>query len=333
MPCTWLIYALGGGLGHLQRGLSLARAGVRLGRTPILLTNSPWWNQDFSKAPWAAGVCLEVIPPEWKAGDCREQVSTMLGKHSGATLIVDTFPRGLGGDLVDLVVQHEGPRVLIHRDIHPDYWTRYSCHKAVEAYDLVLLPGEGGELLSSDVPAFGTTPWLLLDDTELLDPVAARTFLKAPPVDVPLGLLAHAGRPGEMQEFSTVWESLKQWNPRMHWMQVGPESASEPPVWPLLQALRGVDLLIGGGGYHTVHECRATQVPFLGIPLPRLYDRQALRLRNEERVQCPAHLVARLQAQWPGGLPPVMTREVPAYTNGVHAAARRIVEMELNRGA
>ena len=39
----WLIYALGGGLGHLSRAIALARVAARAaGRTIRVLTNSPF---------------------------------------------------------------------------------------------------------------------------------------------------------------------------------------------------------------------------------------------------------------------------------------------------
>ena len=38
----WLIYALGGGMGHLHRALALARAAARQNIATCVLTNSPF---------------------------------------------------------------------------------------------------------------------------------------------------------------------------------------------------------------------------------------------------------------------------------------------------
>jgi predicted glycosyltransferase len=47
--------------------------------------------------------------------------------------------------------------------------------------------------------------------------------------------------------------------------------------WPAMDLLPSADVVVGGAGYNTVHECAACQVPLVARPWPRLYDRQGLR--------------------------------------------------------
>jgi hypothetical protein len=42
--------------------------------------------------------------------------------------------------------------------------------------------------------------------------------------------------------------------------------------YPAMDLLAQADLVISGGGYNTVHECLALNVPLVAIPWPRLYD-------------------------------------------------------------
>ncbi|MFP2926409.1 hypothetical protein ACLESO_14555, partial [Pyxidicoccus sp. 3LG] len=64
-------------------------------------------------------------------------------------------------------------------------------------------------------------------------------------------------------------------------------------VWPALAVLPGVDVLVGAGGYNTVQEARVTGTPFVALARPRLYDRQALRLRPGELARSVEELEAR----------------------------------------
>jgi UDP-N-acetylglucosamine:LPS N-acetylglucosamine transferase len=47
--------------------------------------------------------------------------------------------------------------------------------------------------------------------------------------------------------------------------------------WPAMELLTSTDVVVGGAGYNTVHECAACQVPLVAHAWPRLYDRQRLR--------------------------------------------------------
>ena len=103
------------------------------------------------------------------------------------------------------------------------------------------------------------------------------------------------------------------------------QSAENPVtlhLWPLLQAIRGVDVVIGSGGYNTVNECVATRTPLIGIAQQRLYDRQELRLRSCNFLVKPESLTARLDEFL--NTTPLGNRNAPVYENGVHEAVELI---------
>ena len=91
-------------------------------------------------------------------------------------LVVDTFPRGLGGELAPLLPGSRRRKVLVHRDLHPDYVERFGLGRPVDTFDRLLLPGESAPL-AHHPRAMHTPPWLLLEAHELLDVPAARRAL------------------------------------------------------------------------------------------------------------------------------------------------------------
>jgi len=49
--------------------------------------------------------------------------------------------------------------------------------------------------------------------------------------------------------------------------------------WPAIELMPGASVVVGGGGYNTVYESIACEVPLVCRPWPRMYDRQELRAR------------------------------------------------------
>src|SRR4051794_34810227 len=89
----WLIYALGGGLGHLTRAVALARAAQRIGRSVRVLTNSPFARafrfEDLLHAPSS----LVRIDPGLGRDSVADVIRSELAAREFDVLIVDTFPR------------------------------------------------------------------------------------------------------------------------------------------------------------------------------------------------------------------------------------------------
>ena len=233
----WLIYALGGGWGHLSRACALARV-VCPAR---ILSNSP------HVAALRSGLDIVEVAT-------REDVIRELHSASPACLIVDTFPRGLGGELASVLPSIHAHKVLVHRDLNPRYVASAGLREFVETnYDLVLVPGEGEGSAFGDLPMARTTaPWLVRSAGELHQREARHIYVCA------------AGKAEESSWYTEVTAELR---------AIG-VVVRDDPYWPAMELFASAAAVVGGGGYNTVHECLALHVPLVARAWPRKYDRQ-----------------------------------------------------------
>src|SRR5262249_40497270 len=139
----WFIYALGGGWGHLTRAAALARR-APAGCEVAIVTNSPYADVVRASLPElriVTGDPVELVreaKPEW--------------------FIVDTFPRGLGGELAPVLGEVPCRKALNHRDLNPEYVRRYNVVEFVrEHYDRVFAVDAAPPQFS----AMRTAPWLI----------------------------------------------------------------------------------------------------------------------------------------------------------------------------
>ena len=197
-------------------------------------------------------------------------------------LVVDTFPRGLGGELVDLLDATTRPKVLVHRALNPRYVAAKNVAAAVDTYDVLLVVGEPAPF--ADHPrAVRTAPWLIRDAGELLPREEARARLGAS--DGPVVAVPATGRLEEGTTFAAIAAHLER-TLDAHVVLVSPVARPDLPearvMWPFFELIRGVDVLVGAAGYNTVHEARATNTPLVAHPMPRRYDQQARRVAPHE---------------------------------------------------
>ncbi|MBS1873778.1 MAG: hypothetical protein JSU00_11225 [Acidobacteria bacterium] len=242
----WLIYALGGGWGHLTRAAALARAAV--GVQVRIITNSPHATAVGAQLPEAS---LRIINPAASKQEARAIVEEELSA-APSRFIVDAFARGLGGELAELLPPVAAPKVLIHRDVNPRYAARIRDF-AQAHYTLILAPGEGEAFPS----AVRTAPWLVRSHAEL--PVSSRQGV----------FVCASGRPDEAAWYREAAAQVRRAGVPVR------ESSGE---WPAIQHIAESAAVIGGGGYNTVYECQALGAPLIARPWPRQYDRQALRI-------------------------------------------------------
>ncbi|WP_426755795.1 hypothetical protein [Myxococcus sp. Y35] len=316
MTGRWLVYALGGGMGHLTRASALARAAARRGHSVVLLTNSPFASGLPLEAVLGARVDVLRLSPALGREAVGEVVARCLEDVRPDLFVVDTFPRGLGGELVPLLPAVRARKVLIHRDVNPAYVKQYDLARAVDRFDLLLVPGEDAPF-ARHPRAVRTAPWLLLRPGELLPRKQARARLGVQAEDArALVAVMGCGTPAEVDEAGAIAARLDGMlgaRAVVRWLVPpgterevpgtrGRRSLAEKhralraPVWPALAVLPGVDVLVGAGGYNTVQEARATGTPFVALARPRLYDRQGMRLRPEELASSVEELVARAVA-------------------------------------
>ena len=297
----WAIYALGGGLGHLTRGVALARAALKQAAADSrslqisLLTNSPLAGI-VCQAVRETGLIIRRLEPAQNGATTQAQtiaaVHRWLADWRPDTLLVDTFPRGLGGELADVINSAALRTVLVQRDLTERYARRPDVLAAVARYDLIVIPGERADWMPPR--AVLTPPWLVRDRNELLAPQAAAEILQVTGSDRPVVAFVGCGTPAEIEEVRSWAVSATD---RLHgradvrFLDAG-QSATTPcspaPAerlivvrhWPLLELLPGVDVMVSGGGYNSVHEARFTGTRFLAVARPRLYDCQDRRLQS-----------------------------------------------------
>lgn len=155
-----------------------------------------------------------------------------------------------------------------------------------------------------------------MDADELLDRPSARARLTdadddtlALPEDRPLVVVCDATNADEASGLSKIADALG----RALGDSAPVKTVTFETTWPLLRLHLGIDMILGAGGYNTVHEARLTGTPLRAIPRQRLYDRQDRRL-------VPAELLD--DKDWPD---PVLRSTCHAiYTNGAHGAIEEI---------
>jgi len=319
------LYALGGGLGHLVRSLGLARAAARHGHDVTLLANTDYARLVPVREELGLRGTFCEIPATFDRGQVTEFVQRMLLDQRFDVLVVDTFPRGLAGELADLLPTLSAKKVLVHRDLSPRYVEHADLTRFVDHYDLLLLPGELGPL-ADHKRAQRTAPWLIRDFDELMDQPTARQRLQADSTDLPVIAVIAAGFPAEtlaMQELAQRLTRAIEGRAIVRLVSLTPpvdkSSFRTLALWSSLEAIRGIDLLIGAGGYNTVWEARSTQTPLIAIGRERLYDRQSVRLASLERVADESEAFSRAMT-WAAQNTGRPREAVSPYENGTHLA-------------
>lgn len=353
-----MIYALGGGLGHLNRAVSLVRATARYttdskersniethdraksyrSREDIvqpgslcftIITNSPYATSLSLESEIGADHQLVRLPENLTPNETARQTQQLINTGDYAAIIVDTFPRGLAGELAGILPNLTCKKVLIHRDLNPIYASKYDLHKFVRHYDRLIAPGEQG-CLSNLENVITTSPWFNRDPQELLPPYEAKQLLEIKSSDQPVIAIMGCGRREEceqMREFANRMAVMLMDRAELifispnkpaslHHPSLQNSAAKVVSLWPFFQAIRGVDLIVGGGGYNTVNEARAAGIEYVGVPWKRLYDRQINRLRASELAldleEAKKHVMLRVESLNTG------SAIAPKFTNGVH---------------
>ena len=297
---TWLIYALGGGWGHLNRTLALGRVAASQHQIKIL-TNSPYGH--YLSAPECS---LEIIPPELNFFATCQKVKQVLENSQYDCLLIDTFPRGLGGELTTIIPQLSSvPKVLIHRQLNPEYVESKNLKEFVaKFYDLVLIPGEGLDLPFADFSQVAyTNPWLIRSKEDLPRREIAHSLLKLTQQELKhkIIIILATGKKEELPIYGQLAEKLLE----LENITVRCISPIKPPncpedVWvfhyPAIECLSVGDIIVGSGGYNTIYEAQYLGIPLVSLPLKRLYDRQFIRIKNlKHQAYSPVIRVSNIQ--------------------------------------
>lgn len=197
-------------------------------------------------------------------------------------LIIDTFPRGLGGELADILPQLQNtPRILIHRDINPRYIVAKDLRRFVASnFDLVIVPGEGDTVPLLDLPQVRyTAAWLIRSADELPDLNKARSLLHLHPTDrSKIVVVCAAEKAEELALHGKLTSALAESLTGVTVRCLTAKCPNCPPdLWvfhyPGMECLLAADVVVGGGGYNTFYECAALEVPLVAFTMHRRYDR------------------------------------------------------------
>lgn len=328
---TWLIYALGGGWGHLNRAISLGHRAAQ--HRVRILTNSPYasWVQEQLQEnvlpAQASHLELQLLSAQAEPAESRHQVQEQILNTEYDGLIVDTFPRGLGGELVACLPTLNIPKILIHRALNPDYVAAKDIVPWVaQQYDLVLVPGERDNACCADLPQTTTTePWVMLSHPELDPPNRSQ----------PLVVVSAAGNPDELPFWGNLTAKIQTRFPqvtvRCLAFQQPPHCPEECWVqhWPGMVVLQQADVIVGGAGYNTIFEAAALGIPLISFSLDRRYDDQRQRANRwsypvSDADEAIATLSVLLQTQR-------RRDRHPSYVNGVDTATSLIEALLMSR--
>ena len=137
-PHSFLHYALGGGLGHIVRQLAIANSVQKqvAGKSKSTIVTT----SEF--APLIAQLVahqdhdhiqFELLPPNCLPTESEHLLSKLIDSKPFACLVVDVFPRGLGGELVNCFAKQLNlPKVLVARNLPSAYLHQYQVESFVE---------------------------------------------------------------------------------------------------------------------------------------------------------------------------------------------------------
>ncbi len=283
----WLLYALGNGWGHLNRSLALGRLAAHSRGIDIIcnsgyaykLNEFPAW-QDEKKS-----LDIRIVNLSGKA---KNEIHNFVEEHISwdeyECVLVDTFPRGITGELVTVLPRLvDLRRILVARQLKKKYLAQFDLPTFVrDNFEEVINPGENlSEEQQLDV-SFETPHWLIRSHEELPSRRQMRRVLGVSHEQSFVVVVA-SGLREETEFYGKLTNHVAERLPNSTVRCLSFEQPNSiPPAlwinhWPGIEVLAACDIAIGGAGYNTMSECRALNVPLIAIPQARTYDTQSMR--------------------------------------------------------
>lgn len=280
-----IYYAFGGGLGHLTRSIAILRKLKKIKNIEfIALTNSQFFSyykkEDIKYHYFSNKKNLEKEVPEF-IEDFRPDL-----------LIVDNFPKGIIGELKNIVVKNKFKKILIKR-----FTKENDFEFENNNYDLIIIC-ERYQYSENSKKVIFTEPILIRDYDEILNCEEARKILKSSK-DEKLILGVGSGNGERVENFFNLLVKIKK---RIKFENIDlkltspyeiKRSESEKFIfnyYPLFEIIRGVDVIIGAGGYNLFYECFVSKTPAIFIPQKRKFDDQFRRTYNYPCANSPEEL-------------------------------------------
>ena len=271
-----IYYAPGAGLGHLTRGIAILRQWrKRTGYPALLLSYSP-----FAPLARKEGIGVREIP-----GPDPGALKRLLARAGPRALVVDTFPRGIMGEMADLVPALGIPTILIQRYLNPAYLRQFNVAAFVSRFYRLLVR------LADALPA-----QTLSQQTVDVPPVTIREAHELPPVTQRAGWLFADWGEGSEPFIQAAQEAAARQGKTLR--VVRPAES-----YPAVDQMASHELVVCGGGYNLYHEAALTGTPAIFVPGRRMYDDQFARTAAAVQARTPAALGALLQGFPPEPLP------------------------------
>ena len=283
---SFLHYALGGGLGHLVRQLAIANSIQKqvAGKSQSTIVTT----SEF--APTVAQLVahqahdhiqFELLSPTCLPTEAERLLTNLIDSKRTACLIVDVFPRGLGGELVNCFSKQPNiPKILVARNLPPAYLRQFQVESFVRNnYQRVFR-------IEPEAP-FENLPQSQLTCPVLFQSAPINSSPATTQDDERRVLVIGSGTHAECQELRRLADDLNSiasskivddTAPQFKFYFHGPTLAGTNQFhWPPGSQLAGFDLIIGNAGYNLFWETRLIQVPAILFAQPRKYDNQKTR--------------------------------------------------------
>ena len=295
-----VVYADGGGLGHLTRIQSLRHT---LGWTgPVTVLTSSSFADDERVTAGLSVVAIPITRDDRSAR--RSWLQRTLAELEPDLVVVDAFPAGLGGEVDATTVPSSVPCLHVARLLRWDAYRRVLPANPVR-YDRTYLlePVHDPHRAHLDRHTEAVTPLDLIDpapgpapggSTDAGAPAAAWPSGGdgdgAPPrSDRPRWLVAHAGPTAEVLELvdyaraqaeaEAVRPSIVVASPARSAPPPGPDlvTVDRYPIWPLFES---ADRIVTAAGFNAMRQLAPHRARHRFLPLPRRYDDQTERARR-----------------------------------------------------
>lgn len=277
-----LVYALGGGLGHLVRARAFLHTLGFAGDAAVLTASH------HAADPRVLGG-IEAIPiPRELERDrdaCRAWIAALLEARRPRIFCVDAFPCGILGELAGENLPHTGEVWHLARLLRWSEYAPFATGKPspfAVTFRLEELHDAHGAWLRSASRE--------LRDLELEDPPV--------PLERPHGLparfwlIVHSGPPSEVEELADFAEDLREAEKSSASLVI---ATSEPPaslpggavvvdLFPASALFARAERIVSAAGFNVLRQTRPFRDKQVIVPLPRRFDDQFERARRAQRT-------------------------------------------------
>lgn len=254
-------YAVGGGLGHLTRGLRVLE---KLGLHDAVIVTA---------SPYAERVCRSFIRVPARLEHDREAHRAWLRDLGAERLIADTFPGGIQGELCGL-------------DLPIDYVARLLRWDAYRAAVPFALPEIGTTYVVEEphptAPSVGNSAPSVAarNDTRVVE-LDLSVPLVEPVEEEPYWLVVHSGPEEEVRELVAYAEELRALATEK------PERvmvAARGDVWPASALFPAAAKIITAAGFNVMLETEQWRAKHVAVPFARRFDDQFVRAARRKRL-------------------------------------------------